>query len=230
MPAEFKDADSKKGIVTGYFASFNNKDSDGDIIVKGAFAKSIGDMGPGSAKPRIKHLLNHNVEQPVGSLILLKEDNHGLYYESQVGKHALGIDFVKMIESNLITEHSIGFRPIPESQGGMKYEGDTRYLLKTQLMEGSSLTGWGANELTPLVGLKSMQDLSIDKLLEKQKRIEKFCKDTDATDETIELLLLHSKQLSQIILDITTKQDETTLQEEKRLADILTTFKNITIV
>ena len=226
MPAEFKDADSKKGIVTGYFASFNNKDSDGDIIVKGAFAKSIGDMGPGSAKPRIKHLLNHNPEQPLGVIKTLTEDSKGLYYESQIGNHALGQDFIKMVESGLVSEHSIGFRIIDSGEGKDLGFEDARVLKAIQLWEGSSLTAWGANDRTPLTGLKSMQDLSIDKLLEKQKRIEKFCKDTDATDETIELLLLHSKQLSQIILDITTKQDETTLQEEKRLADILTTFKN----
>jgi uncharacterized protein len=227
-PASFKDIDGKKGIVSGYFANFNSKDSDGDIIVKGAFAKSIGDMGPQSAKPRIKHLLNHNVEQPLGSLIVLKEDMQGLYYESQVGTHTLGTDFIKMVESGLITEHSIGFRLIPKEQGGYKYDGDTRIIQKTQLMEGSSLTGWGANEFTPLIGMKSLSELNLDTILEKQKRIEKFCKDSDATDETIELLLIHSKQLSQTILDIqSTKQaNDATKQEQdlKRLFDTINNF------
>jgi phage head maturation protease len=37
----FKDIDKKEGIVSGYFASFNTLDSDGDIFVQGAFTKSI---------------------------------------------------------------------------------------------------------------------------------------------------------------------------------------------
>ena len=34
-------ADSKNGIVEGYFSGFNNIDSDSDRILQGAFSKSI---------------------------------------------------------------------------------------------------------------------------------------------------------------------------------------------
>lgn len=224
----FKDIDGKKGIVTGYFANFNNKDSDGDIIVPGAFTKSIGDTGPQSANPRIKHLLNHNIDQPLGVIISLKEDSKGLYYESQVGTHSLGVDFLKMVESGLITEHSIGFRTIDSQKS--KDEDGVNYIKAVQLWEGSSLTAWGANELTPLTGMKSM--FTVDQLIEKQKRIEKFCRATEATDETIEMLLLHSKQLSQTIIDIqgTLQVDSTKQQTEQELNEaliILRTLKTI---
>lgn len=219
----FKDADVKKGIVTGYFANFNNIDSDGDIILPGAFKKSISDTGPNSTNPRIKHLLNHNPEQPLGKILVLQEDAKGLYYESQVGSHSLGKDFLKMVESDLINEHSIGFRKIESEKSEDK---TANYLKQLQLWEGSSLTAWGANELTPLTGLKSGFD--VDTLMKKQKRIEAFCKNSDATDETIEMLLLHSKQLSQIILDMqSTEQGKATLQG-KELIEALTTFnKNL---
>lgn len=222
-PASFKDVDNKKGIVTGYFASFNNVDSDGDIIVKGAFSKSIGDMGPQSNNPRIKHLLNHNVDQPLGVILSLNEDTKGLAYESQIGTHALGMDFIKMVESGLITEHSIGYSVIDSEKGK-----EARILKKLMLMEGSSLTAWGANHLTPLTGMKSLFEL--DFLVEKQKRIEKFCKSTTATDETIEMLLLHTKQLSQIILDIQATQQVETIEQDslKNWDEALTIFtKNI---
>lgn len=81
-----KDVDSKKGIVSGYFSSFNTKDADGDIIRPGAFSKSINDWFP---KGRIKHLLNHDTTKPLGKLLTLKEDSHGLYYESKVGSTPL---------------------------------------------------------------------------------------------------------------------------------------------
>lgn len=222
LPASYKDVDGKKGIVTGYFANFNSEDSDGDVILHGAFAKSIGDTGPNSANPRIKHLMNHRPDQPLGKLLVLREDSTGLYYESQIGTHTLGMDFIKMVESGLVSEHSIGFRRI-------KWDADSTnssltYLKELQLWEGSSLTAWGANSLTPLTGLKS--EFKLDELMEKQKQIEAFCKSTDATDETVQMLLLHSKQLSQIILDIqATKQQQSTLQENhKDLFEALTTF------
>lgn len=218
--ASFKDADAKKGIVTGYFSKFDNVDSDGDIIRKGAFKKTIAEQGPNSAQPRIKHLMNHNVSMPLGKILDLKEDATGLAYESQIGTHTLGQDFIKMVESGLITEHSIGFRTIKRNQlqdyeGFMKNPSKGWFeLTELQLMEGSSLTAWGANALTPITGLKGA--INIDTIATQQKAIEKFCKDSDATDETIEMLLLHSKQLSQYIIDLKASQpDKTTTDPDK---------------
>ena len=228
LGAVIKDVDGKQGIVTGYFSKFDNVDADGDIIVKGAFAKTIMENGPQSQQPRIKHLMNHNTSQPLGSLTMLAEDNSGLAYESVIGKHALGVDFIKMVESGLITEHSIGFKTIKKNQiqGWEDYNKNPtkgrQQLTELKLWEGSSLTAWGANPMTPITGVKGTTDFK--GLVDRQAQIEKFCRSTDASDETIQLLLLHSNQLTQIILDSekSTKPDETTLP----LADIQTTFKS----
>ena len=186
MTQEVKDVDAKKGIVTGYFSAFNIKDSDGDIIVPGAFQKSLNEWFP---KGRIKHLLNHDPRQPLGKLMQLKEDSYGLYYESQIGTHNLGRDFIKMVESDLVKEHSIGFN-VKGSRKGK----DATELYDVVLYEGSSLTSWGANEYTPMLGMKSMSS-KVDRI----KKLEKFIKHTDATDETIELLMLEIKQLYQLL-------------------------------
>jgi len=191
LQQEVKDVDAKKGIVSGYFSAFNIKDSDGDIIRPGAFQKSINEWFP---KGRIKHLLNHDPRQPLGKIMDLKEDAYGLYYESQIGKHNLGQDFIKMVESDLVKEHSIGFNVIKEQKGDSANE-----LLDIKLFEGSSLTSWGANEYTPLLGMKGHD---MHNRIERLKKLEKFVKSTDATDETIELLLLEIKQLNQLIEDM----------------------------
>lgn len=214
LNASVKDVDGKKGIVTGYFSHFNNVDSDGDIIRPGAFTKTIRENGPASSQPRIKHLMNHNPSQPLGKLLDLKEDATGLYYESQIGTHTLGTDFIKMVESNLISEHSIGFRTVKSAP--LKDDSGSTEITEIKLWEGSSLTAWGANELTPLTGLKSDKDFVQD-LINRQKNIEKFCRNSTASDETIELLLLEGKQLTQIIIDISeksTKPDDSTLPGE----------------
>jgi len=226
----FKDVDGKKGIVTGYFAHFDNVDADGDIIRHGAFTKTIKETGPASKRPRIKHLLNHDPSLPLGVLTDLKEDAQGLYYESRLGTHSLGQDFVKMAESGLITEHSIGFRTLKRNQL-QDYEGYMKNpdkgwfeITEVKLWEGSSLTAWGANEMTPLTGMKS---ISVDLLIKKSEAIEKFCRNSTATDETIELLLIHNKQLTQAIMDLT--QPAKSVEPNKivkGLEEYLLTFKN----
>ena len=42
---ELKDIDEKSGIVKGYGSIFGNIDSDGDIISKGAYTKTIKENG-----------------------------------------------------------------------------------------------------------------------------------------------------------------------------------------
>lgn len=218
LSASFKDADAKKGIVTGYFSTFDNVDSDGDIIRKGAFLKTIREQGPNSQQPRIKHLMNHNPSMPLGKLTDLKEDSSGLYYESKIGTHTLGSDFIKMVESDLITEHSIGYRTMKRNQlqdyeGYMKNPaGGWFELTELKLMEGSSLTAWGANPLTPITGMKGT--VNLDYITKQQQAIENFCKESDATDETIEMLLLHSKQLSQYIIDLKSTQPVVTTEPQ----------------
>lgn len=189
--ANVKDVDSKKGEVSGYFSAFGMVDSDGDIMMPGAFKRSIQDWGP-EAKGRVKHLLNHDPSQPLGKIIELKEDGYGLFYRSQVGTHRLGQDFIKMVESGLIGEHSIGFRTLREQKSDSANE-----IHEVMLFEGSSLTAWGANEYTPILGIKSLEESA--KIQEQIKTFEKFIRNSDVTDETIELCLIKVRQLAQAI-------------------------------
>jgi len=172
------DVDVKKGIVTGYFSSFDNMDSDGDIIRKGAFSKTINENFS-----RIRHLLDHDATKSVGKILELKEDSTGLHYESKAGRHTLGRDYLLMVEDGLITEHSIGFVTI--KQKGM---GNYNEITEVKLYEGSSLQGWGANEMTPITGMKSYETIGfmMDNILNAIKN----GKYTDETFAKLELQLL----------------------------------------
>jgi HK97 family phage prohead protease len=215
-PIGFKDVDGKKGIVTGYFAAFDNVDADGDIIRKGAFDKTIKETGPKSSKPRIKHLMNHDTASPLGLLVELKEDDKGLYYESKLGKHSLGTDFVKMVESGLITEHSIGYRTIKRNQL-QDYEGYMKNpsagwfeLTELKLWEGSSLTAWGANMETPITGMKAE-----DKVNAVNNRIDLLCKafrNGTFSDSTFDLLEIELQQLKQFNLNLLKQSKEATTE------------------
>lgn len=206
---EVKDVDTKQGIVSGYFSAFGNVDSDGDIMMPGAFKRSIQDWGP-EGKGRIKHLLNHDPSKPLGKIQVLKEDEYGLYYESKVGTHTLGKDYIKMIESGLIAEHSIGFKTLREQKAD-----NGNQIHEVMLFEGSSLTAWGANEATPLIGMKNMG--TIEQLQDQIKSFEKFIRNSDVTDETIDLCILKVKQLAEMVerMSSTEAVDETPLQQKQ---------------
>lgn len=172
------DVDVKKGIVTGYFSSFDNMDSDGDVIRKGAFTKTIKENFS-----RVRHLLDHDATKAVGKILSLTEDNKGLYYESKAGRHTLGRDFLLMVEDGLINEHSIGFVTIKQ-----KNMGNYNEISEVKLYEGSSLQGWGANEMTPITGMKSQENIS--KMMDNILNAIKNGKYTDETFAKLELQLL----------------------------------------
>lgn len=192
----FKDIDVSKGIVTGYFAHFGSKDADGDVIVKGAFAKTILTHGPESRNPRIKHLLDHNKQNAIAKILLLKEDDFGLYYESKAGRHTAGQDFLKMVEDGIITEHSHGYITINEQQ-----KGDANYIYENILTEGSSLQFWGANPNTPIMGVKSFQSV-----LNTYEILTKALKNGTYTDETFEELYKRHDDLTAQINGFKEKQ------------------------
>ena len=190
---KIKDLDSKKGIVQGYFASFGTLDSDEDVFEKGAFKKSILEVGPKSQKPRVKHLLDHSTAKAIGTLLELEEDNIGLLYTSQLGRHSLGRDALMMYEDGIITEHSVGFNTIKSENGTAGYN----IIKEARLWEGSSLQAWGANMNTPVVGVKTFTKEDI------KERINKFQKALrvgNYTDETFEMLLIELEQLKGLIL------------------------------
>lgn len=196
-----KDVDVKKGIVTGYFSKFGNIDSDGDVIQKGAYAKTISE-----SFVRIKHLLDHDRTKAVGVIQILKEDDFGLYYESKAGRHTLGQDFLLMAEDGIISEHSVGIYPIKQ----MKGENDTNIITEVRMLEGSSLQTWGANEHTPMLGVKSEKDI-INLLDELQKALT----NGKYTDETFLEIEKKYKSLQITIAELFT------IAEKK---DILTQF------
>lgn len=202
--AKLKDLDKKTRIISGYYTAFNNEDSDGDIGTKGMTLASIAADGPKSAHPRIKLFLNHDISHPLGVMKDMGEDDFGAWYVAEVGTHNDGEDFLKMADSGLITEHSYGLTPQKRDKSNSKR------LTQVKVWEASPLTGWGANPMTPFIDLgKSMSKEDIVKYWQnKQAALEKFIKDSTATDELLSNLTLEIKYLTQHIIDLSTVTPE----------------------
>lgn len=222
-----KDVDMNSRTVVQAFTRYNVKDADGDIGRKGMFQKTwVENMS------RVKHLLNHDTTKPLGKVEKMWEDNEYAYGQSKIGTHTLGDDFIKMAESGLITEASYGYQRTKENKIA---EGNE--LLEVKLWEWSSLTAWGANQYTNIISLTKSHTKTeqSDKVASRIKSLEKFCRNTTASDETIELLLLEIKQLHQLFVEInkepevkSTPEPEviTTHLKSKRDFSIITTLIN----
>jgi HK97 family phage prohead protease len=196
----FKDADTKQGIVTGYFSIFGNRDLDNDVIERGAFAKTIQERGP-LGKGLIKYLLDHDKYKAVAKINTLVEDEKGLYYEAKIGTHSLGQDFLKMVESDLINQMSFGFKTIKEQYD---QQSKANRIKEVMMFEGSAIQFLGANPETTQIGLKSFEDA-----FQMIAKLEKFIRTTDCTDETIKELEIKLKSLQEIIKpEISTLNDD----------------------
>ena len=78
---ELKKSD-EKGSFEGYGAVFSNTDAKGDIIVPGAFKKSLADFETKGEMPMM--LWNHNDDEPIGDWHEMKEDDRGLLVKGQL--------------------------------------------------------------------------------------------------------------------------------------------------
>lgn len=223
-----KELNQKDRIVEGYFSSFDVKDSDNDIIRRGAFSKSIQENGPASNTKRIKHLYNH--WNAVGVLEKLYEDEFGLGFRSKIGNHALGNDVLNMYLDGIITEHSIGFQLV---NGKFSESPEGREIKEVILWEGSSLDRWGANMNTPVIKSKEQLDLYAK---EWQKRFENLTKAlrnrTNYTDDTYNEIVIQlevmkttfENVLKELKPEASTQQ---VIESQKKDVDITNILKNL---
>ena len=198
--ATIKDLDVATGIVTGYFSQFNSIDLDGDVIMPGAFTKTIAERGPDSSKPEIAYLWQHDTTKPLGKLLVLREDNFGLYFEAKMSDTTWGEDALKLYRDGVITQHSIGYQVIKSVETTMDMEEEVEAIYEVKLWEGSAVT-FGANPNTPFTGFKSAEERE-----DRIKTLVKAIKNGSYTDETFGLIEFELLKLISLV-----KSDEPTV-------------------
>jgi len=137
------------GEFSGYAAVFGNVDSGGDIIEKGAFAKTIVEDFS-----RIKILSQHNsYELPIGKPLELREDEKGLYIRGKISDTQAGRDVRTLLKDGVLAELSIGY-------DATNYDVDAtgiRHLKEIKLWEVSIVT-WAMNDQAQIDGVKSLME------------------------------------------------------------------------
>ena len=122
-------ATGEEGQIEGYGAVFGNRDSYGDIMVKGAFAETLKGRKP-------KMLWQHNMLDPIGSWDEYYEDERGLYMKGRIAiKSTKGRDAYELVKAGAIDGLSIGY-----VTKDYEMEAGARLLKKVDLFETSLVT------------------------------------------------------------------------------------------
>lgn len=109
---EFKftleDIDEEKGSFKGYASIWDAVDSLGDIVVKGAFKRTL------KESKQFPLLWSHNLMEPIG-IIKGEEDDRGLAVEGQINIDVQrGREIRSLMRQGAVTGLSIGFQTVRE--------------------------------------------------------------------------------------------------------------------
>ena len=100
---------SGTGVFVGYASLFGRRDSQGDIVLPGAFAQSL------SRRPAsdVRLLFQHNPAEPVGTWLDMRETERGLYVEGRLDPNVQrGRELLSLLESGGLDGLSIGFKTV----------------------------------------------------------------------------------------------------------------------
>lgn len=154
-------ADDRQGVLTGYASVFGVIDSYGDVIMPGAFARTIAAW---QAKGRpVPILWQHDTHAPIGVSTTLSEDEAGLRLEATllVADVAQAREAAALADAGALGGLSIGFSiPAKTSSGGeaVTYDPtlDAWLIHEVKLWEVSLVT-FPANELATIDAIKAAE-------------------------------------------------------------------------
>lgn len=141
-------ADDVEGREFRGYASTWDKDRGGDIILRGAFAKTLSERGD-----RVKVLWQHS--DPIGKPKAMREDDKGLYVEAQISKTRLGDEALELMRDGVVDQMSIGYS-IPAGKSDYDEDG-SRIIRELKLYEFSAVT-FSMNESAIITGVKTIRD------------------------------------------------------------------------
>ncbi|MFW2587558.1 HK97 family phage prohead protease [Sagittula sp. SSi028] len=121
--------------IEGYASLFGACDQGGDVVAKGAYARSLKRLtGEGRA---VKMLWQHDPAQPIGIWDEVREDERGLYVKGRLlDSVAKGREAAALIEAGAIDGLSIGYRTVKST----KNDKGQRLLAELELWEVSLVT------------------------------------------------------------------------------------------
>ena len=215
IPIEVSDIDETEGIIKGYGSIFGNEDSDGDVIVKGAYKKTLKENGS-----RVRYCWQHDIKNPIAKFTEIGEDETGLPFVAKFSMNsATSRDKFFLIKDGVVDENSVGIQIINSK---LDKEQGVSFLNEVKLFEISAVT-LAANDLARTYEAKGMtkEDIAVS-LLKRFDDLSKFIRKNDITDDmgyAIEGELLALKTLTEEIITKPSMTDTLPRKEEGNEVD-----------
>lgn len=152
-PLQIKSLNDEEGTFEGYGAVFGNKDSYGDIIVKGAFSNYL----TSNTAKDVKLLWQHDAKMPIGIYEEIREDENGLFVKGRllVNEVEKAKEAYALLKAGAISGLSIGFSIKPN---GAEFKDGAMYLKELNLWEISVVT-FPANDKANVNNVKSIDNI-----------------------------------------------------------------------
>jgi HK97 family phage prohead protease len=121
------------GTFTGYASLFSQRDLGNDMVMPGAFVRSLSERGAAG----VRMLFQHNPDEPIGVWTSIAEDARGLHVVGRLTRGAeRGREVHELMRAGAIDGLSIGFKTVRASAG----KGGLRRILEADLWEISVVT------------------------------------------------------------------------------------------
>lgn len=122
------------GSFSGYASLFGETDLNRDLVMPGAFRRSIAKRGPSG----IRMLFQHDPAAPIGVWEEMREDSRGLFVRGRLMTEvAKGREVLALMRAGAIDGLSIGFRTV---RGRTDAKSGVRQLIEIDLWEVSVVT------------------------------------------------------------------------------------------
>lgn len=141
-----------EGQFLGYASVFGNKDSYGDVVTKGAFAKTI----EGRQFPIYWQHRTDDPDLNIGKTVEILEDDHGLLVRGQLDlESAKGAQVHRLIKDGRVSQMSFMYDVVKQAEvDGGPWSGGHMELQELKLHE-VSIVPVGANQETELLAVKT---------------------------------------------------------------------------
>lgn len=167
----------------GYGSIFGNEDLGGDIVVKGAFAKSLAEHKVNGTSPQMYWM--HQPDKVPGKWLAMEEDEQGLAVKGVLAETPLGDEMRALMKMDAIRGLSIGVR---RSTMVVDYDREGRRLIKQGDLWEVSIVSLAMNPLAEIASVKS-QLSSAGEFVPTPRQFEKMFRDMGCTQLTAKRLL-----------------------------------------
>lgn len=149
----------EEGQFTAYASVFGNKDSYGDVVIPGAFAKDLARWEK-SGNP-IPLLFGHNMSDPdynIGHVVKAEEDAVGLKVTGQLDlENPKARQVYRLLKGRRINQMSFAYDEI--ESGPATHDGETVWELRELKLYEISVVTIGANSETEILAVKSIPNV-----------------------------------------------------------------------